>query len=100
MNYLKHSLLDISKLIADAIAKGEVETHEYIYTSTFAKPYVKSIIYEKENVGVYIIEDWDWFGDEDDEYYDSFTALYAEGIPEKDLQTIEKTVKQMLSVRR
>lgn len=100
MNYLKHSLHDISKAIADTIAKGDVECYEYIHDTIYSERCIKSTIYEKEDVGVYIGEECDWFGNGDDEYYDTFTFLYAKGIPKEDLQTIEKTFRQMLSVRR
>lgn len=93
MNYIKHSLLNISKLITDAIAKGNVETHEFIHSKLPAGDRIISTIYKKENVGVYVVEKY--IND-----YDSFTYLYAKEIPEKDLHTIEKTVKQMLSIRR
>ena len=100
MNYLKHSLHNISMLITDARAKGDVECIDHICTDANEVERIIGTIYEKEDVGVYIAEVWDWWGNGDDEYYDGYTFLYAKGIPEEDLRTIEKTVQQMLSVRR
>lgn len=100
MNYLKHSLRNISMLITDARIKGDVEEIDHICTDVKAVEHIRGTIYEKEDVGVYIAEAWDWFGNGDDEYYDSYTFLYAKGIPEEDLRIIEKTVQQMLNARR
>lgn len=96
MNHLKHSLLDITTLIVDAIKKGDVECYEYIHTSILTDNYIIDTIYEKDEVGVYIAEEWDWFGNGDDEYYDGYTYLYAKGIPDTDLQTIKTGINQML----
>lgn len=70
MNYLKHSLHNITKLIVDAIKKGNVECYEDIHTSILTDNYIIDTIYEKDEVGVYIAEEWDWFGNGNDEYYD------------------------------
>lgn len=96
MNHLKHSLLDITKLIVDNIKKGNVECYKDIDTSTSTNSYIISTIYEKDEVGVYIVEEWDWFGNGEDEYYDGYTYLYAKGIPDTDLQTIQTGINQML----
>lgn len=93
MNHLKHSLFNISKLITDARARGDVECIDYICTDINEVGHIRGTIYEKENVGIYIAEEYD-------EYYGIYTFLYAKGIPKEDLQTIEKTVQQMLSVRK
>lgn len=94
MNYLKHSLHNISMLITDARAKGDVECIDYICTDINEVEHIRGTIYEKEDVGIYIAEEYY------NSYYDSYTFLYAKGIPEEDLRTIEKAVQQMLSVRR
>ena len=96
MNHLKHSLLDITKLIVDNIKKGNVECYRDIDTSIPTNNRIISIIYEKDEVGVYIVEEWDWFGNDEDEYYDGYTYLYAKGIPDTDLQTIQTGISQML----
>ena len=98
MNYLKHSLHDISMLITDARARGDVECCRHIHTEINPYDRIKSVIYEKEDVAIYIIDTPDWWYDNYTMY--GYTCLYAKGIPEEDLRTIEKTVKQMLSVRR
>lgn len=111
MNYLKHNLQNISNIIVDAITTGNVNDYDHIHiiqnicdgvaiTQYGAKHDIVSTIYKKEDVGVYTLEDWDWFGSEDDEYYDAYTFLGTTGIPEKDLQTIEQTVKQILYTRK
>lgn len=96
MNYLKHSLFNITKLIVDAIKKGDVECYEDIHTSILTENYIINTIYEKDEVGVYIAEEWDWFGNGEDEYYDGYTYLYVKGIPDTDLQTIKTGISQML----
>ena len=96
MNHLKHSLLNITKLIVDNIKKGNIECYKDIDTSILTDNYIISTIYEKDEVGVYIVEEWDWFGNGEDEYYDSYTYLYAKGIPDTDLQTIQTSISQML----
>ncbi len=96
MNYLKHSLLNITKLIVDAIKKGNVEWYEDIHTSILTDNYIIDTIYEKDEVGVYIAEEWDWFGNDEDEYYDCYTYLYTKGISDTDLQTIKTGINQML----
>ena len=96
MNHLKHSLLDITKLIVDNIKKGNVECYRDIDTSTLTDNRIISTIYEKDEVGVYIVEEWDWFGNDENEYYDGYTYLYAKGIPDTDLQTIQTGINQML----
>ena len=96
MNYLKHSLLNITKLIVDAIKKGNVECYEDIHTSILTDNYIIDTIYEKDEVGVYIAEEWDWFGNGEDEYYDGYTYLYTKGLSDTDLQTIKTGINQML----
>ena len=96
MNHLKHSLLDITKLIVDNIKKGNVECYKDIDTSIPTNNHIINTIYEKDEVGVYIVEEWDWFGNDEDEYYDGYTYLYAKGIPDTDLQTIQTGINQML----
>ena len=96
MNHLKHSLLDITKLIVDNVKKGNVECYKDIDTSIPTNHHIISTIYEKDEVGVYIVEEWDWFGNDEDEYYDGYTYLYAKGIPDTDLQTIQTGINQML----
>lgn len=97
MNHLKHSLLNLSELIVNAIVKGNVECYDYIHNESESIGDVKFTIYEKEDAAVYVIEDWNWFNNE---RYDSITYLCAKGIPEDDLRRIEKVVKEMLKVRR
>lgn len=99
MNYLKHSLHNISILITDARARGDVECIDHICTDVNEVEHIRGTIYEKENVGIYIAEVQDWI-DNSNEYHDGYTFLYAKDIPEEDLRTIEKAVKQMLSIRR
>ena len=96
MNHLKHSLHNITKLIVDAIKKGNVECYEEIHTSILTDNYIIDTIYEKDDVGVYIAEEWDWFGNGDDEYYDGYTYLYVKGIPDADIQTIQTGINQIL----
>jgi hypothetical protein len=85
-------------LIADARAKGDVECCRRIHTEINPYDRIKSIIYEKEDVAIYIADTPDWW--EDNYTIDSYTYLYAKGIPKEDLHTIEKAVQQILSVRR
>ena len=94
MNYLKHSLLNITTLIVDAIKKGNVECYEDIHTSIPTDNYIIGTIYEKDEVSVYIAAELDWY-DEDD-YHDGYTYLYTKGIPDVALRAIEAGIKQML----
>jgi hypothetical protein len=98
MNHLKHNLHDISMLITDARVKGDVEYCRHIYTEINPYDRIKSAIYEKEDVAIYIVDTPNWWENGYTLY--GYTFLYAKGIPEEDLRTIEKAVQQMLSVRR
>ena len=89
MNYLKHSLCNITKLIVSAIKKGDVGCYDHIHTSIPIDDHIIGTIYRKDDVGVYIVEEWD-------DHNDGYTYLYAKGIPDADLQRIKASMNQML----
>lgn len=88
-------MLDITKLIVGTIKKGDVDGHD-IYTLLPPGNSIIDTIYEKDEVGVYIAKEWDWLGNDEDEYYGNSTYLYVKGLSDTDIQVIKTGINQML----
>lgn len=86
----------MAKLIADHRAKGNIheiyierQEHTPVNLDDYLKHRETTVVYQKEDVAIYIVEEWEWFGNGDDEYYDSYPHIFTKGLSDEDKKLIE-----------